>query len=42
MAGEDNRGKRVVGDPGSRHTDEPVSPMHEVRLATSVHDDDLF
>ena len=43
MAGEGNRGKRVAEEiPGRRHADEPASLVHKVRLATPVHDDDLF
>ena len=29
------------GNPGREHADEPASPMHEVRVMTSAHGDDL-
>ena len=36
------RQARGGGNPEGEHADELASPTHEVRLVTSVHDDDLF
>lgn len=42
MAGEENREARGGGGPRGEHADEPAPPMHEVRLISSVHDNDIF